>query len=89
MFVQKTQLESDLSLLPAPFFDVRDFSQLNLPVVMGDKYDLDEVKAAGVLSSYFGSLAAWRGAQFPSEFRHFARAQRRGVYHQRQQNLNS
>jgi hypothetical protein len=58
MFVQKTQLESDLSLLPAPFFDVRDFSQLNLPVVMGDKYDLDEVKAAGVLSSYFGSLAA-------------------------------
>ncbi|MEH0668163.1 cellulose biosynthesis cyclic di-GMP-binding regulatory protein BcsB [Vibrio owensii] len=68
MFVQKTQLESDLSLLPAPFFDVRDFSQLNLPVVMGDKYDLDEVKAAGVLSSYFGSLAAWRGAQFPLSF---------------------
>lgn len=65
MFVQKTQLESDLSLLPAPFFDIRDFSQLNLPVVMGDKYDLDEVKAAGVLSSYFGSLAAWRGAKFP------------------------
>ncbi len=32
---------------------------------MGDKYDLDEVKAAGVLSSYFGSLAAWRGAKFP------------------------
>ncbi|MFM2656538.1 cellulose biosynthesis cyclic di-GMP-binding regulatory protein BcsB [Vibrio owensii] len=68
MFVQKTQLESDLSLLPAPFFDVRDFSQLNLPVVMGDKYDLDEVKAAGVLSSYFGSLAVWRGAQFPLSF---------------------
>lgn len=68
MFVQKTQLESDLSLLPAPFFDVRDFSQLNLPVVMGYKYDLDEVKAAGVLSSYFGSLAAWRGAQFPLSF---------------------
>lgn len=65
MFAQKTMLESDLSLLPAPFFDVRDFSQLNLPVVMGGKYDLDDVKAAGVLSSYFGALAGWRGAQFP------------------------
>ncbi len=65
MFVQKTRLESDLALLPAPFFDKRDFSQLNLPVVMGSDYDLDEVKAAGVLSSYFGALSGWRGAQFP------------------------
>ncbi|HAS62203.1 MAG TPA: cellulose biosynthesis cyclic di-GMP-binding regulatory protein BcsB [Vibrio sp.] len=68
MFVQKTRLESDLSLLPAPFFDVRDFSQLNLPMVMGDRYDLEEIKAAGVASSYFGSLAGWRGAQFPLSF---------------------
>ncbi len=68
MFVQKTQLESDLSLLPAPFFDARDFSQLNLPIVMGDQYNLDEVKAAGVLSSYFGALSGWRGAQFPLSF---------------------
>ncbi|ROV60420.1 cellulose biosynthesis cyclic di-GMP-binding regulatory protein BcsB [Vibrio ponticus] len=68
MLVQRTRLESDLSLLPAPFFDVRDFSQLNLPMVMGDQYDLAEIKAAGVASSYFGSLAGWRGAQFPLSF---------------------
>ncbi|PMH01923.1 cellulose biosynthesis cyclic di-GMP-binding regulatory protein BcsB [Vibrio lentus] len=65
MFVQKTLIKSDLSLLPAPFFDVRDFSQLDLPVVIGDQYNLDDIKAAGVLSSYFGALASWRGAQFP------------------------
>ncbi|WP_028865781.1 cellulose biosynthesis cyclic di-GMP-binding regulatory protein BcsB [Psychromonas aquimarina] len=65
MQVQKTELKSDLSLLPAPFFDKRDFSKLRLPVVMGSSYDLNELKAAGILTSYFGSLAEWRGAEFP------------------------
>ncbi len=65
MLVQKTQLISDLSLLPAPFFDSRDFSPLKLPVVVGKNYDLSAIKAAGVLGSYFGALADWRGANFP------------------------
>ncbi len=65
MQVQKTELVSDLSLLPAPFFDSRDFAQLNLPIVLGNNYDLSEIKAAGVLGSYFGALADWRSAQFP------------------------
>lgn len=64
LFVQKTRLESDLSLLPAPFFDPRDFGKLTLPVIMGADYDLAEIKAAGVLASHFGSLSGWRGAQF-------------------------
>jgi cellulose synthase operon protein B len=63
--VQKTVLKSDLSLLPAPFFDERDFSQVNVPFVMGKDYDLSEVKAAGILASYFGVLSDWRGARFP------------------------
>jgi cellulose synthase operon protein B len=63
--VQKTVLKSDLNLLPAPFFDERDFSQVNIPFVMGKNYDLSEVKAAGVLASYFGVLSDWRGARFP------------------------
>ncbi|MGF1863394.1 cellulose biosynthesis cyclic di-GMP-binding regulatory protein BcsB, partial [Photobacterium profundum] len=63
--VQKTVLKSDLNLLPAPFFDERDFSQVNIPFVMGKNYDLSEVKAAGVLASYFGALSDWRGARFP------------------------
>ncbi|MEC7940266.1 MAG: cellulose biosynthesis cyclic di-GMP-binding regulatory protein BcsB [Pseudomonadota bacterium] len=68
MSVQKTLIKSDLSLLPAPFFDVRDFNKLDLPVVLGEKYSLDDIKAAGVLSSYFGALAGWRGANFPLSF---------------------
>ncbi|MGP8306562.1 cellulose biosynthesis cyclic di-GMP-binding regulatory protein BcsB [Vibrio sp. YIC-376] len=64
MLVQKTELVSDLSLLPAPFFDERDFSQLELPIVLGNHYDLSEIKAAGVLGSYFGALADWRSAEF-------------------------
>lgn len=68
MSVQKTLIKSDLSLLPAPFFDVRDFNKLDLPVVLGDQYSLDDIKAAGVLSSYFGALAGWRGANFPLSF---------------------
>lgn len=63
--VQKTQLNNDLSLLPAPFFDERDTNPLTLPMVMGKHIDLGEVKAAGIASSYFGSLAQWRKTSFP------------------------
>lgn len=63
--VQKTLLENDLSLLPAPFFDPRDMNPLRLPMVVGDNVDLDEIKAAGIASSYFGTLAEWRGTDFP------------------------
>ncbi|MCL1123640.1 cellulose biosynthesis cyclic di-GMP-binding regulatory protein BcsB [Shewanella surugensis] len=66
--VQKNQLRSDLSLLPAPFFDRRDFNGLSLPIIMGDEYDLETVRAAGVLASYFGVLADWRSIDFPLLF---------------------
>ncbi|MGO2499114.1 MAG: cellulose biosynthesis cyclic di-GMP-binding regulatory protein BcsB [Vibrio litoralis] len=63
--VQKTQLNNDLSLLPAPFFDERDTNPLTLPMVVGNNIDLNEIKAAGIVSSYFGSLAQWRETSFP------------------------
>lgn len=63
--VQKTQLNNDLSLLPAPFFDERDTNPLVLPMVMGKNADMGEIKAAGIASSYFGSLAQWRETSFP------------------------
>lgn len=63
--VQKTQLSNDLSLLPAPFFDDRDTNALVLPMVMGQHSDMDEIKAAGIASSYFGALAEWRKTSFP------------------------
>jgi len=58
-------LSNDLALLPAPFFDVRDSRRLVLPFVFSAKPELTTVRNAGVLASWFGALAAYRGAQFP------------------------
>lgn len=65
MSTQKTKINNDLSLLPAPFFDSRDMSDLTLPMVFGDDLDINEIKAAGIASSYFGALSEWRGSNFP------------------------
>lgn len=62
---QQLRLSNELSLLPAPFFDKRDFSPLTLPVVFGPDYRLETARAAAVATSYFGSLAKWRTASFP------------------------
>ena len=62
---RKLRLSNDLSLLPAPFFDKRDFSPLELPVVLGRQYQLGIAQAAAMASAYFGSLAEWRGSNFP------------------------
>ncbi|MGF1805520.1 cellulose biosynthesis cyclic di-GMP-binding regulatory protein BcsB, partial [Aliivibrio sifiae] len=59
------KINNDLSLLPAPFFDSRDMSDLTLPMVFSDDLDINEIKAAGIASSYFGSLSEWRGSNFP------------------------
>lgn len=59
------RLSNDLSLLPAPFFDSRDFTALTLPVVFGPQYSLGTARAAALAASYFGSLAQWRSAAFP------------------------
>ena len=59
------RVANDLSLIPAPFFDSRDFRRLNLPIVLPTNYSLAKVRAAGVTTSWFGSLAGWRGATFP------------------------
>ncbi|QQD17821.1 cellulose biosynthesis cyclic di-GMP-binding regulatory protein BcsB [Spongiibacter nanhainus] len=65
--VKKRRLRNDLALLPAPFFDERDFTALELPVVLPSDYSLGVVHAAALTSSYFGSLSTWRGASFPVE----------------------
>lgn len=62
---QKTLIRNDLALLPAPFFDERDMGNISLPMVFGEKIDLNEIKAAGIASSYFSSLAKWRKTDFP------------------------
>ncbi|MCK9509758.1 MAG: cellulose biosynthesis cyclic di-GMP-binding regulatory protein BcsB [Pigmentiphaga sp.] len=63
--VQPLRLENDLSLLPLPFFDRRSFGKLHLPIVFGRNLALPKWEAAGVLASWFGGLADFRGAEFP------------------------
>ncbi len=65
---QALDVTGDLAWFPHPFFDERDSQHLNLPVVFSGAPTPNEQRAAGILASYFGSLAAWRGASFPVLF---------------------
>ncbi|HEX5362790.1 MAG TPA: cellulose biosynthesis cyclic di-GMP-binding regulatory protein BcsB, partial [Gallionella sp.] len=66
--VRPLALKNDLALLPEPFFNARDFNnQLVIPFVFSATPDNDTLNAAGIVSSWFGKLAAWRGARFPSK----------------------
>jgi len=60
------QLTNDLSLLPVPFFDARDTGRLELPFVFGGQPGGGVMQAAGIVSSWFGALAGYRGALFPA-----------------------
>lgn len=59
-------LANDLKYLPTPFFDKRDNSALNLPFVFAAAPSFGTLRAAGILASWFGSLASYRGARFPA-----------------------
>jgi hypothetical protein len=58
-------LPNSLALLPAPFFDRRDNRSLVVPFLLPAHADAQTLRAAGVVSSWFGALAGWRGARFP------------------------
>ncbi|MGI4860806.1 MAG: cellulose biosynthesis cyclic di-GMP-binding regulatory protein BcsB [Janthinobacterium lividum] len=58
---------NDLSALPLPFFDRRDIRRLALPFVFGATPGNATLEAAGIVSSWFGALAGYRGAVFPVE----------------------
>jgi hypothetical protein len=60
--------QDDLSRMPAPFFDVRDNRRLELPFVFARQPSLATLRTAGVLSSWFGAAASYRGAHFPALF---------------------
>ncbi|MFC0397464.1 cellulose biosynthesis cyclic di-GMP-binding regulatory protein BcsB [Paraburkholderia rhizosphaerae] len=57
----------DLGLLPLPFFDRRDIRRLELPFVFSAKPNAETLEAAGIVASWFGSLARYRGALFPAQ----------------------
>jgi len=58
--------KADLGALPAPFFDRRDVRRLELPFAFAARPGRETVEAAGIVSSWFGSLAGYRGALFPA-----------------------
>lgn len=63
---QPVALSDDLSLLPAPFFDLHDNTRLVLPFMVGPAPDDGLLRSAGILASWFGNLAGYRGARFPA-----------------------
>lgn len=64
--VSKLTQANDLALLPHPFFDHRDIRRLDLPFVLGKTTSNGVLEAAGSIASWFGTLASYRGATFPS-----------------------
>ena len=64
--IEKLPLRNDLSLLPLPFYDPRDMKSLNLPFVFFGQPSLATLQAAGTVASWFGGLAAEKGASFPT-----------------------
>ncbi|WP_232823394.1 cellulose biosynthesis cyclic di-GMP-binding regulatory protein BcsB [Dyella sp. C9] len=58
-------LANNLALLPNPFFDRHDKRPVVVPFVLPVHADAQVMRAAGVVASWLGSLAAWRGERFP------------------------
>jgi hypothetical protein len=65
---QALSLKNDLAYFPLPFFDSRGQDKPSLSMVFAASPTLGEQRAAGVLASYFGSKAGWRGMRFPVLF---------------------
>lgn len=62
---QSLKVRNDLSHFPVPFFDSRDNRPLNLPMVFASSPSLQKQQAAGIIASWFGAKAGWRGQTFP------------------------
>lgn len=64
--VTPLSVQNDLALLPSPFFDRRDGRRLELPFVFASTPSTSTLESAGIVSSWFGALASYRGAWFPA-----------------------
>ncbi|TDU30910.1 cellulose synthase subunit [Panacagrimonas perspica] len=65
--LQRVPVTNELALLPEPFFDPRDKRELVLPFVLPADPTPEELQAAGMVASWFGALAEYRGANFPAQ----------------------
>ena len=57
--------QRDLARLPLPFFDPHEKTLLQLPIVLPPNPSDETLQAAGIVASWFGQLADFRGASFP------------------------
>jgi hypothetical protein len=64
--VSPLSVVNDLALLPGPFFDRRDGRRLERPFVFGSNPSTATLEAAGIVASWLGDLASYRGAWFPA-----------------------
>ncbi len=55
-----------LGALPRPFFDPADTRPLRLPVAFASAPSREALTAAGIVASWFGAQADYRGAEFPA-----------------------
>ncbi|MCJ2376524.1 cellulose biosynthesis cyclic di-GMP-binding regulatory protein BcsB [Vibrio sp. ZSDZ34] len=62
--VKSLEIANELSLLPSPFFDSRDFRNVSIPIVIPHGLSLKGMHAAGTVASFFSSGAEWRTVEF-------------------------
>ncbi|MBB3141018.1 cellulose biosynthesis cyclic di-GMP-binding regulatory protein BcsB [Halomonas organivorans] len=65
---QSLPLANDLARLPRPFFYPRDDASLEVPFVLPAEPTLEMQRAGGIIASWFGIHADWRGQHFPVSF---------------------
>ncbi|MBV9783527.1 MAG: UDP-forming cellulose synthase catalytic subunit [Acidisphaera sp.] len=65
MTLERLPPQRDLARLPLPFFDPHEKLELSLPFVLPASPDSNTLKAAGIVASWFGQQADFRGAVFP------------------------
>lgn len=68
---RQVALANELSLLPVPFFDPHDTRRLELPFYFAQMPEANILESAGIVASYFGALAGYRGATFPVSMKSF------------------
>jgi cellulose synthase subunit/glycosyl transferase family 2/PilZ domain-containing protein len=60
-----TAVADDVTQLPGPFFEAASRTAWQLPVIFWTTPELDEVRAAAVVASWFGVVSDLRGVRFP------------------------
>jgi hypothetical protein len=61
-------LANDLAILPLPFFDDRDPHAVRASFVFARPPDTKTLEAAGIVASWLGGLAGYRGVHLPALF---------------------